>query len=375
MRHLIVIIALLVLVGTAGATQLYFGANSGANSIIGFAVTDTGNVAPTVNIVGAATTLNAPRGVTEDSSANYWVANSGANSILEFTAGANGNATPAVTVVGLATTLNGPRYISLDASNNIWVSNSGNNKLLQFAVGATGNQAPAITINGAGADVQGIVVDKATGNIYVTSFGTAAIWEWDAGNTGAPSNTISGVSTTLGSCTGIALDNSKNIWVTCETKALRFTAGNYGNVAPAVTLTESPTPWTNLRGIALDAAGIIYTADEGRQHLASFPASASGATVPSTDISGASTTLNAAWQVFAESGATATPTATQTATATPTPTPTDTPTPTPTATPTATPTPTPTATASPVPAAGKSYHLQTNLLPKWRLRLGLNRKP
>jgi DNA-binding beta-propeller fold protein YncE len=114
----------------------------------------TGNIAPSRNITGAATTINCPGGIWLDSSNDsLYVMNAYGNSILVFTAStANGNVAPARTIAGAATTLgNNYGQLWLDAaSDRLYVANYGTNAVLVFVAStANGNVAPVRSIVGA----------------------------------------------------------------------------------------------------------------------------------------------------------------------------------------------------------------------------------
>lgn len=381
MKRLLAVLMVLAAASTALAAPLIYVGGVGVNVVAGYQVTDNGAAVPTIKITGANTTFNAPRAISEDTSANLCIANFSGNNLLSFAAGSNGNATPAGSVAGASTTFGTPASIKIDGSGNVWVGvNTAN--ILEFVSCTAGNVAPLKTLTTAGADIEGVWVDPATGNVYGANTNANSIVEFDAptGNMAAPSHTLVGAATTLNGPHSITLDASGNMWVanSSANSILEFTANTFGNQAPITTISGAGTGLSDPRGVQIAADGTIYVVNRtggapAFGTIESFAPGSSGNASPATTItSNSGANFSNPQKIYLEQ-----PTPTATATATPTPAPTDTPTatPTPTPTPTATPTPTPTATATPVPAAGKSYHLQTNLLPKWRLRLGLNRKP
>jgi sugar lactone lactonase YvrE len=282
-----------------GVTMPYliWWADYGNSKVLAWPPEASGNTAPTISISGANTDLGNPAGVALDSSKNIWVADNGTTKrVIEFSAGASGNATPAATISGANTTLNSPRGIALDTSGNVWVADYGAHKVLEFT--STGNVAPATTITPTGSVPAGIVFDGSN-NLYITADTANAIQEWDASNrTNTPSHSISGANTTLNNPIGITLDASGNIWVAnySGNTLLEFTAGSWGNVAPAVTisgLTAQP-------GIAVDQVGNIYTSSYSGNSIKDFAAGSSGAATPVQTVSGASTTLSEPYMGFVQ---------------------------------------------------------------------------
>src|SRR2546425_1239584 len=110
-------------------------ANTGANSITGFAAgatpgaVSTPPLAPAAAIVGDQTGLSSPSGLALDAAGRIYVTNQGdlfgANASVEiFSSGVSGNATPLVRIAGGSTGLIAPAGIALDAAANIYVPNA-----------------------------------------------------------------------------------------------------------------------------------------------------------------------------------------------------------------------------------------------------------
>src|SRR2546428_12260669 len=100
-------------------------ANFGSNSILISAAFTNGNVGPANTIIGAATGLAGPSGITLNAAGQIFVANSSANSITVYPLGANGNAAPIRTISGALTLLDNPQGIALDTAGNLYVANAG----------------------------------------------------------------------------------------------------------------------------------------------------------------------------------------------------------------------------------------------------------
>jgi hypothetical protein len=167
-KILFVVISLFVLLGVSffnalPAHAMIYVSNVGANSIPTWLNNTTGNIAPTTNIVGAATTLNLPTGVAVDGSWIY-VANRDNNSVDVFPIGATGNVAPTRSIQGAATTFDDPYGVAVDGSW-IYVANENNDSVDVFPIGATGNVAPTRSIQGAATTLNlptGVAVDAQT---------------------------------------------------------------------------------------------------------------------------------------------------------------------------------------------------------------------
>ncbi|MGC1782256.1 MAG: hypothetical protein WA708_07050 [Acidobacteriaceae bacterium] len=113
----------------------------------------TGNVAPARTIGGANTTIDSMGGLTIDSVGNLYVSSSTSNSngiyagsILEFAPTASGNVAPTRVITGSSTQLGKLGGIKVDSTGNIFVvstdSTGKNPTVLEFSDTATGNAAP-----------------------------------------------------------------------------------------------------------------------------------------------------------------------------------------------------------------------------------------
>ena len=73
----------------------------------------------------------------------YAVANNGANAVLVFDRTASGDTAPLRVLAGRKTLINRPMGVAIDARNNeLWVSNFGDHSALVFDRLATGNEPP-----------------------------------------------------------------------------------------------------------------------------------------------------------------------------------------------------------------------------------------
>jgi hypothetical protein len=129
-----------------------FVANTGGASVLMFASAAAGDTAPTSTISGPATGLVTPAAVALDMQGNVLVDDDGGGSapdaVLFFSTTSNGNAAPNNTISGAATMLNAPRGIAKDRTNQTVVVNSGSDSIVVFPAGASGNQSPNEMIQG-----------------------------------------------------------------------------------------------------------------------------------------------------------------------------------------------------------------------------------
>jgi sugar lactone lactonase YvrE len=91
-----------------------------------------------------------------DSSDNLWVADYNANSILEFASTASGNIAPMRIISGSNTGISSPYGMAIDKSGEIYVSSRGGTNIIEvFAPSASGNVAPIRTIAGSNTGLSG----------------------------------------------------------------------------------------------------------------------------------------------------------------------------------------------------------------------------
>jgi len=121
-----------------------------------FAPTDNGNVAPTRTIGGANTMIETMGGLATDSVGNFYISNTTSNSdgtytgsVLEFAPTATGNVAPIRTISGSSTQLGKLGGIKVDSTGNIFVvstdSTGENPTILEFSELATGNATPTLS--------------------------------------------------------------------------------------------------------------------------------------------------------------------------------------------------------------------------------------
>jgi len=299
-----------------------------------------------------ATKLAAPYDVKVDASGNVWVADTNNHRVLEYavpTTGANatlvlGQAVFTTGTAGIsATTMDTPESIAVDASGNVWVADSHNNRMLQYA-------SPAV--NGAAADLvlgQPVMTSNYTywitgktlnsafgvteggGRVYVADSGDNRVLWWESSTAYTNGRTADGVigqadlysdqsnrllaapaSNTLSYPAGVAVDASGNVWVadTGNHRVLRFPAPTAGVDAVADRVlgqanfaqllsnrgggaTAADNTLNTPGGVAIDASGNVWVADELNHRILRYPAPVTNGMAANLALGQASLTANA----------------------------------------------------------------------------------
>jgi serine/threonine protein kinase, bacterial len=232
-----------------------------------------------------------PFGVATDVSGNVYVADAGNNKIRKISpAGVvsnfagTGNAGSAD---GTDTaTFNSPLGVALDKSGNVYVADNGNNLIRKISPAGVVSTLAGTTIagadNGAGKAAtfnspESLAVDAA-GNVYVADYGNNLIRKITpagtvstlAGSGTAGSANGTGMAASFNSPFGIAVDAAGNVYVADSGNNLirKITASGTvstfaGNgVKGANDAAGTAASFNTPAGIAIDAAGNLYVADE-----------------------------------------------------------------------------------------------------------------
>jgi hypothetical protein len=294
---------------TPAPQSIYVG-NVGNSSISVFPPGSNGNVAPTATISGAATLLNEPYYLWVDSTGKIWASNwtgGAAGSITAYSAGSTGNIAPVVNLTGAATNLVGPCGILIDATGKLYVANCSNASVAVFSPGFNGNVAPAQFIQGATTNLsfpEGLTVDTA-GNIWVGDCGAVghqAVYKWPNNATGnvAPSVTITYAPMTC--VDGVAVDGTGRVYAAQDSGGAPgadaiyvFAAGANGLSTPVQTIQGLLTKLNIPYSVQLDNAGNIWVGNKDNVEM--FPANANGNVAPTVFIQGANTLVNEPWGV------------------------------------------------------------------------------
>jgi len=284
-------------------TQRIYVASRNTDSVLGFAITADGNVAPTRILSGPNTLLGFPIGLAFSPGGHLDVMNDSGTSVLIFPKGAHGDVAPQV-LGGSNVPITGSAGIAIDASGQIYVSDFRANAIYVFKSGAVGNVAPKRTITGPKTLLSSplqMAFDSA-GDLYVANYltSTSPITEFapNANGNAAPIHKIGGSHTHLVTVQGIVIDSAGRI-VTGNfngTSIEIFAAGAHGNVAPVVTIGGAKTLITNLLGVGVDASGTIYATNQsstpGDDAILVFAPGAHGNAAPIAAISGSNTGMN-----------------------------------------------------------------------------------
>ena len=257
--------------GVIVPTLLYVAGSS--CEVSAFNLTDTGNVAPHLDIQGNLTGLTGPLG--DDNSLTYDAVLDSSKNIFALITyeGAGGLFDPGVKIVG-------------------------------YAPGTTGNVAPTISIFGSNtnlpdsfaaiANEAGFCIDG-TDRLYAGYL--HQIIRFDAGANGNAVGTIIKDDTTLGQITGMRFDAARQwIWLTTIKDGVNGAIAVWAfdlSMVQQRKITGASTGLTHPNGIGISQIdGRIYVVDEVHQNINIFASAADGNVAPTAQITGASTGLS-----------------------------------------------------------------------------------
>jgi sugar lactone lactonase YvrE len=180
----------------------------------------------------------------------------------------------------------------------LYVTNSTVEAVTVYTLDAIGNvlQTDAITGSSTGLNNPDAVAVDAAGNIYVANFGTATpatasitIYAPGASGDATPTATIAGSNTGLSTPQGIAVDAAGIIYVANDfiggpaSRITVYAPGASGNATPDRSISGG---LDRPRGIAVDAVGNIYVTNEEADNVTVYAAGANGLTTPIARIEG-----------------------------------------------------------------------------------------
>ncbi|UTY62321.1 MAG: NHL repeat-containing protein [Marine Group I thaumarchaeote] len=218
----------------------------------------------------SSSSLNAPNGLTFDSSGNLWVADSGNSRVLKYPAdnlATGGAATVALGQTDLTTkdhgtisspyshsakTFHNPTDIAIDSTGNIWISEWNNHRVLKLY----------------------------TSNLKIGGAASVVL-----GQTDFTSKTLGNTATTLRETAGIEFDSSGNLWVTDTGghRVLKYPVANLAtggaatvalgqvdltSMATGNTATTVDTP----EYITFDSDGNLWLSDRDNHRVLKYPA-------------------------------------------------------------------------------------------------------
>jgi sugar lactone lactonase YvrE len=241
--------------GTGSAAEFNLPTGIAADSAGNLYVADFGNrtvrkVTPAGDVTTLPASFNAPWAVAVDSAGNVYVADSGDHTIQQVTPGgvvtllAGQAGTPGTNDgTGSAAQFNSPTGVAVDGAGNVYVADENNHTIRKVTPSGTVTTLAGLagkpgSSDGAGSNArfyypEGLAVDSAT-NLYVA----------DSLNTSIRKITPAGMVTTLGGAPGTTR------------------GGMYGVVGYAQDGAGYAARFRVPRGVAVDAAGNLYVADD-----------------------------------------------------------------------------------------------------------------
>jgi len=245
---------------------------------------------------GAAATAQfyAPHGSAFDAQGNLYVADFGNNVIRKITpagivstyagngtAGYRNGAATSANLTGTSDTLavfNNPQAVAVDANGNVYVADRGNNvirkilttgRVVTLAGHRTAGYVDATGASAAFDNPSGLVVDG-QGNVFVSDQANSAIRKI---TTAGAVSTIAGgntQATLLNFPSAIAIDKTGNLFIVDEggrifeytTASVLYNLAGTANTSGFVNGAGTSALFNNPQGIAVDANGNIYVADQ-----------------------------------------------------------------------------------------------------------------
>ncbi|MBW4888361.1 hypothetical protein KXQ82_01480 [Mucilaginibacter sp. HMF5004] len=240
---------------------------------------------------GAAATAQfyGPQGVAIDAAGNVYVADMGNNMIRKIsTAGmvttlAGRGYTGYADGAGASAVFNLPAGVAVDAAGNVYVADRGNNMIRKITTAGVVSTLAGITtagfVDGTGTAAQfaspGAIAVSSTGTVYIADLTNSAIRTITP--TGAVSTLIgtTTLSTVLGAPWGIALDAAGNVYTTDGNgRVLKITTNNVIYPLAGVSATagfvnglNTAALFNSPRGIAIDASGNVFVSDYGNHAI------------------------------------------------------------------------------------------------------------
>jgi IPT/TIG domain len=208
---------------------------------------------------------------------------------------------------GLAVTAGSGPAAAATVTPTIYVANQAASTVTSYPLTASGNQSPAATLSASAGSLNepfGQAFD-AHGDLWVSSYGGNTVVEYTPSQlaaTGAPTPavTISASAGSLNGPDGLAFDAHGDLWVANNSGStvVEYTPSQLaatGAPTPAVTISASAGSLNGPVGLAFDAHGDLWVANYfGNTVVEYIPSqlAATGAPAPADTLGGASTGLN-----------------------------------------------------------------------------------
>lgn len=276
-------------VGTGYGNVVQFTTSSNLAAVIATVSTFAGNgTAGYANGTGPGALFNNPQGIAVDSKGNVYVADSFNNYIRQITpAGVvttiAGNGTAGYTDGPAATAqFYGPQGLAVDAQGNVYVVDLGNSVIRKITpagvVSTCAGNGTSGYVDGAANVAEfnnphGIAIDG-QGNLYVADRGnnyirkiTAGVVSTIAGTLTAGYADATGASASFNNPNGVAVDATGNIYVADQGNSAIRKVTPAGVVTTVVGGPAQPNLVNIPSALTLDAQGNIYIADEGGRVL------------------------------------------------------------------------------------------------------------
>ena len=300
--------------GAANVTPTVYVSNyaGSASTITSYPLTASGNQSPAATLSSSGSSF-ASWTQAFDANGDLWLANFAGGTLVEYTPSqlaATGAPTPAVTISASGGSLNGPTGLAFDARGDLWVANFSGNTVVEYTpsqLAATGAPTPAVTISASGGSLNGPLgfAFDARGDLWVANFSGNTVVEYTPSQLAAngaptPAVTLSASGGSLNGPTGPAIDARGDLWVANNgsNTVVEYTPSQLaatGAPTPAVTISASGGSLVEPAGLAFDASGNLWVANQGANVVVKYTPSqlaATGAPTPAVTLSGASTGLN-----------------------------------------------------------------------------------
>jgi streptogramin lyase len=247
--------------------------------------------------IGTAASFNSPSGVAVDASGNVYVADLGNHTIRKITSSgvvttfAGSGAAGAADGTGTTASFNFPTGIAVDALGNVYVADQVNNKIRKItavggvttfagsgAAGAADGAGPAASFNfptGVAVDVSGNVYVADLFNYTIRKITPAAVVTTFAGSGAADAIDGTGPASSFNLPQGVAVDASGNVYVADfgDQKIRKITpAGVVTTLAGSGAIGAADgmgtaASFNSPTGVAADASGNVYVADQNNQKI------------------------------------------------------------------------------------------------------------